>query len=199
MKYLKFSTLLFTIALTTSCKKDPKPLQNPEPGPVVYPNYSQLQISNYWVYQWFDVDSAGNAKATHYFDSSYIQKDTLIRDQTYFKLKTEGFNVIDSVKFLRDSLHYIVDEKGNKLFSSADFSNIIRTYFVEASRGDTICKVDIKMNAQKELTNVPAGIFNTHAAISTYYFYPNWPSTANPRYSYTKYAEKVGMVSEALL
>ena len=199
MKYLKLVAFLI-IVLFSSCKKDkPEIKPEPTPAPEIYPNYSQLKVSNYWVYQWFDVDENGRDSALKIYDSSYVEKDTVIHEKTYFKLKCEGGIALKPVSFLRDSLHYIVNEKGEIQFSSNDFTNVLNTRYVEATQYDTICRVEMKMDNTTTTTNLPVGNFKTLPAKSTYFFYPKWPSTSNPRYTNVRYAENVGIVSESVI
>jgi len=53
---------------------------------VVYPDFAMLKVGNYWIYQYFDIDSLGNATATNTYDSCYVEKDTTINGKTYFKI-----------------------------------------------------------------------------------------------------------------
>ena len=53
---------------------------------VTYPNYAAIAMGNYWVYQEFKIGLNGAATPLHITDSTYIEKDTVIANETYFKL-----------------------------------------------------------------------------------------------------------------
>lgn len=189
----RYTLILFSSLLTisfSSCKKDSS-------TPTTYPNFSQLKVGNYWVYERFNVDSSGNATATEIFDSCYVEKDTLINNISYYKVirpEVPGSKYED--KFVRDSLHYLVNHNGQILFSSQNFTDIFYRYFVTASPTDTICEVIVKM-ADKDLNvSIPAGQFNTYSFKQTFNMYPNWSSQGNPRHIDTRYAENIGIVTE---
>ena len=76
---MKGTTLiLFGVLMTfifTSCTKD-STTQTPSP------NFTQLKVGNYWVYERFNVDASGTATATGILDSCYVEKDTIIDEAT---------------------------------------------------------------------------------------------------------------------
>ncbi|MBX7107640.1 MAG: hypothetical protein K1X61_03230 [Chitinophagales bacterium] len=185
-----------SIALTTafsSCKKD---ITDP-PASTTYPNFSQLKAGNYWIYERFDVDSAGNATATGITDSCYVEKDTMINNTRYFKVIRPAIaGTIYNDKFVRDSLHYIVNHLGQILFSSQNFTDTFYHYFITAGPADTVCAVVVKMADKNYLLNTPAGPFQTQSFKQSFAMYPKWSSQGNPRNVDTRYAENVGIVSE---
>jgi len=193
-------SLLTLLIISYSCKKDKK--EEPAPTPITYPNYSQLKVGNYWIYQLFNVDSLGNSTPTNDYDSCFIEKDTIINGYTYFKmLKPENGNGPNYyTSFIRDSLHYLVNSKGQKLFSSIDSLSILDTYYFSYYYNvlDTVCKVVSKMTNRNNAVNTPAGTFITLNYNETYYMYPHYTSGGNPRYKNTRYAENIGIVIETL-
>ncbi|MGZ5244502.1 MAG: hypothetical protein ACXWDO_01555 [Bacteroidia bacterium] len=199
MNFIKSALLVFTAFCVFSCKKNKDPEIKPEPRPVTYPDFSQLKVGNYWVYQWFDVDENGKDSATLDFDSSYVEKDTIIRNNKYFKIRTVGDIALVPVSFLRDSLHYLINQNGNILFSSEDFNRIFYTYYPEGLPGDTICRVDLQTEEAKTQFQVPAGNLTTRNTKYTYSFYPKYTYGRNPRFTYNRYAENIGLVSEGML
>jgi hypothetical protein len=197
---MKQKTLVLTAALMTllvySCKKDNDSGAIPD---VVYPNYSQLKVGNYWVYEQFDIDNAGNATSKNTFDSCYVEKDTIINGKTYFKLvKPKPYlpNQQD-IFFQRDSLHYTVNANGKIAFSSLDFSTVFDSGYFMAGP-DTVCKIMNQMGDKNMTLTTPAGTFTTSTAKEIYLMYPNWAVAGNPRYLNTRYAENIGIVIETL-
>jgi hypothetical protein len=198
---MKQKTLLLSVALLTavtySCKKDKETEQKTATS---YPNFAQLKVGNYWVYEHFDIDAAGNATSKNIFDSCYVEKDTVINSKTYLKTvrPMAGFLDENYTYFLKDSLHYIINSTGNILFSSEDFSTIFASFYFRTQSNDTICQF-IKQMADKDLSVItPAGTFTTSNAKETYLMYPNWTAAGNQRNKHTRYAENIGIVIETL-
>lgn len=79
-----FLSLLLMTCVFAACKKD-KPIEPIPTPPVTYPDYSQLKIGNYWVYQHFNIDTNGNAFPLNTFDTCYVEKDTMINGLIYYK------------------------------------------------------------------------------------------------------------------
>jgi len=194
MKLKAFISLgiLLTIFLS-SCKKDSF-------TPTTYPNFSQLKVGNYWIYERFNVDASGNATTVGIYDSCYVEKDTLINNNLYFKeIRSKGLGVNYSASFIRDSLHYLVNNDGQILFSSQNFTDTFNSYFVTAGAAtDTICQVVVKMADKELLVNTPAGSFQTYNFIQIFKMYPNWSDNGNLRTIDTRYSENIGIVSETL-
>jgi hypothetical protein len=201
MKKLKFC--LPVIALTVfifSCKKDKDEVPALTPGTApTYPDYSQLKVGNYWVYELFDVDSSGNATTMNNYDSCYVEKDTLINNAVYYKMWRSGvFFPNWGFWLVRDSLHYVVTSSGKILFSSKDFTTVFDSYYITAGPGDTVAYTVVKMEDQYAIVNTPAGDFPTLDSRLTYYMYPNWSFNGSVRPQHTRYARNLGIVIETL-
>jgi len=176
--------------IISSCKKESS-TQN------TYPNFSQLSVGNYWIYERYHIDSSGNATALGIFDSCYVDKDTLINSIRYFMVvRPEVPGSIYSDKFVRDSLHYLVNDLGQILFSSQNFTDTFYNYFLLAGPMDTICNVFVKMAEKNHTVSVPAGQFQTTSFKQTFKIYPRWAAQGNSRRIDTRYAENIGIVSE---
>jgi hypothetical protein len=160
---MKNFMVIFLAALLTilfSCKKD-KVIDNIPPE-TTYPDFAKLKVGNYWVYQLFDVDTAGIGTPENKFDSCYIEKDTVINCKTYFKFYRKSSSAIQLHNFfVRDSLHYVVDNYGSILFSSQDFSSILRINYT-CMPGDTISKNTFKMDEKNVVVSTPYGPFTTY-------------------------------------
>lgn len=186
-----FLTAIIILATIGSCKKNK--IITPT---VTYPNYSGLKVGNYWIYQQFDVDENGIAKSKNIFDSCYVEKDTVIRGKTYYKLvKSGGFY---EISFQRDSLHYLVNSDGQILFSSEDFTSIFETSYQTAGSNDTIAKYTRQMSDKNQIITTAAGTFTTSNVNEKFSMYPKWSSAGSIRNKNTRYSEKVGIVTETL-
>jgi hypothetical protein len=196
----KFSLLLLTaIVCFNSCKKDEETApSSPAPsGPTVYPNYSKLAVGNYWVYQRYTLDTSGNYTPT-VIDSCYINDDTVIAGKTYFVYTEPNIMGSTSVKYLRDSLHYILDMH-RIIFSSQDFTSTFNPgYQVISPINDTVCRYESEMIDMNMVVNEPAGTFTTHTFITHYYMYPGYSSGGTTRYIYSRHAKDIGVVEESL-
>lgn len=207
MKRTLISVLALTIVLTQACKKKkqeecPDPVEE-TPAPVVYPSYSQLKPGNYWIYGRFQVEQNGVSTDLQQYDSCYVEKDTMIRNQTYFKLCRFDFLYNKPVcSYLRDSLHYIINSQGKVVFSSEDFSTVFNTfYFTQKNMQeqlDTLFKVTSKMNDKDLEVTVPAGNFKTSSMQITYQATPIMlnPMINNPRFMNTRFAKNIGIITE---
>lgn len=194
------SVLVITITATQSCKK--KKVQEPEQiettatpvTPATYPNYTQLKIGNYWIYERFNVDQQGNATSQNVFDSCYVSKDTLIRGQKYFKYN--NLSLLSSFKYVRDSLHYTINSNGEILFSSEDFTTNFHDSYSTANPGDTIYHAIYKMTDKDATTTTAAGNFTTSSFQKKYIIYPNYNQGLPVRYMNTRYCKNIGMITE---
>lgn len=182
-----------TVFFIASCKDDNSP------GPVQYDNYTQLKVGNYWIYQIFDIDSLGYGPPLNKYDSCYISKDTLVNGYTYFYLThgsplTLGNDIYN--KWLRDSLHYLVDIAGNIYFSSEDFDNVLYTQ-AATNETDTIFTQERKMTDKDATTNTPAGSFITSNCRTIFTIYTaGLPQ--EKKFSHRRYARNIGIVPETL-
>lgn len=192
MKPIAFvAAALISVLCIVSCQKDE--------DVVVYPDFTQLRVGNYWIYERYTLDSLGNASPTGIVDSCYVEKDTLIQGKTYFKVvrpMIAGLTYDDT--FVRDSLHYLVNAQGQILFSSQNFADTFDAYYITSGPADTVCRVIVKMADPNLAVSVPAGQFSTHSFKMSYQMYPNWSYNGSIRNMDTRYAEHVGIVSQTL-
>jgi hypothetical protein len=193
-----FLFFAFLSAMLFSCTKE---TEQTKPIPSIdYPNYSQLKVGNYWIYEQFGIDTLGNALSKNTFDSCYIEKDTIINRRTFFKVvkpRPYATNQID-ISFQRDSLHYVVNSFGKILFSSQDFTTIFESSYITAGPVDTVCQVKKQMADNNLSVTTPAGAFTTSNAKVVYSMFPNWTFAGSSRNKHTRYAENIGIVIETL-
>lgn len=131
--------------------------------------YTQLAVGNYWIYDKYVIDTMGNETALHSIDSIYIEKDTVINGETYFKMIEPAYSIttpypLGSLKkeiFLKDSLHYLVTTNHHIIFSSMDFNTILSSYYTYALGSDSAYIITTQMQEVAIPTTTPAGTFNT--------------------------------------
>jgi len=188
----KLFVLGIAIAILTSCQKEDDSGESRI-------NYTPLEIGNYWIYQHYSIDSIGNETETTMIDSVVITKDTIINGNKYFIL--EGTNkplnggkwvVID---ILRDSLGYLINNKGQIQFAENNFSDTLaKRVMVNNHNGDTIYTLTYKMEKPNNSVTIPAGTFdvlNYKGTVITVY---DIPGVKNPRYINKFYSDKVGKI-----
>lgn len=168
----------------TSCKKDDTETQL---IPIPEADYMQLEIGNYWVYQWYNIDSAGNESMMAKLDSSIITADTLIGGRTYFKkLYVQDENYVE---FLRDSNGYLVDYMGMIKFSDHDFTKILR---VEEIILD-LATIEYQMANKDSLISISLGTYPTYNFRGTVIpLNPQYPYGIN--YTHNFYADGMGLI-----
>ena len=201
-----YHKLLFSLTIATAflaCNDDDTVIQ-PDPKPnVSYPNYSNLEVGNYWIYERFTLKPNGEEISLNQFDSSYVEKDTMIRGEKYFKLFRPSINInhVQELYLLRDSLHYIVNYKGEVLFSSRAFNvplNPIRYNNDNNPAGaDTLFSFERKMINKDSLVNLPAGAYSTFSSILFIRYYGHLKDL-DDRNRKTLYAKNIGVVYATL-
>lgn len=195
---LAFTVILLCIC---SCKKKDNDSQTDPPLPISYPNYSMLKPGNYWVYEDYQLDSAtGLPHALGTFDSSYVEKDTVINGRTYYKYWDVNYrgpraiNGSPAVFYLRDSLSYLVTSDDYVLFSSADFTTVFYTLTgADISSGDSML-VTRQMGFKDFTTITDAGSFKNSTLREVYKFTTGPKPGRSVEYDY-KYGLNVGLVS----
>ncbi|XZF16070.1 hypothetical protein ACTHGU_08020 [Chitinophagaceae bacterium MMS25-I14] len=193
----------FFAAMTLfSCKKNHDSPATPIDS-VVYVDYGALKPGNHWVYEIYTVDSLGNSTSKGYYDSAYVKNDTTIGNNIYhilMKSDDDGGDVTPHL--LRDSLHYIVDEKGKIYFSSQDFTTTFSSIYVISSSVGPTDSVGLRQTqmADKNLSiTVPAGTFVTSSFRTIWHLNPAFSQyTRLVRRLDTRYAAGIGIVSETL-
>lgn len=182
--------LLVIISFALSCKKEQPKI--PEPSPITYPDYGQLKVGNYWIYERFEIDTNGNETQLGVIDTCFIEKDTLINDLKYFKYVRPYLNN-ESTSFVRDSLHYLVTNTGRIIFSSVVFDEVFSVFtppqgFHERHEW---------MTDKDSVISVPLGDYTTVNFQQIFYIDESL-EVQSPRYMNYRYAENIGIVSETL-
>lgn len=210
MKKIVLALMSVAFIGLVSCKKStrvPEEEQATEPAGN-YPDYTNLKVGNYWIYERYNVDESGNAVSIHIIDSCYVEKDTIMNGHFYHKYvspDTEYPNNTPTVQspnvamYLRDSLSYVIaSQSGLVRFSSEDFTTLFASS-VSVYGNDTIYKYSRKMGDKDLSITTPAGTFITSSMQDIYQMYPNYsPCINKTRIQNTRYAKNVGMVSQDL-
>lgn len=174
---------MILILAFVSCKK------NDQPTPPPPPDFMQLSVGNYWVYEYYKIDTNGVETKLDAKDTALIQKDTMINGIKYFKwyrpsVELKGTNV---PSFVRDSGGYLVTNFGAILFSANNFTDTLRI--------DTlpILTSVFKMISKDSIVHVPAGSFTTRTArLTVFPTDPQYPW--GTRYYYNIYGEGAGLI-----
>ena len=197
MKFLKNLLLFSGLALLAfSCTKDDD--DTGQPAPVTAPNYSQLKVGNYWIYQRFQIDN-GTVTPLNVYDSVYVEKDSVINGNRYYFLNYPSiYHGYTESRWVRDSLHYVVTSTGGVDFSSEDFTNEFNHYYQIINAGaDTVYWTVDQMTDQNLAVATPAGNFvtsNMRTKIVSY----TYNDSAIVRYEHRRFAKNVGIVLENL-
>ncbi len=166
---------------------------NEEPGAqllITVSEFSQLEVGNYWIYDWYEVQPDGSETAMELRDTLRIESDTLIEGRTMF-IRTGTFMgqprreiLYDSISHLRtypERLAIFVfgsDEEFTRHFGPVDAPISIGTY---------------RTNQTVENIEVPAGVFdciNFQGTIESLQLdYPH-----GTRFNNNLYARDVGLV-----
>lgn len=184
MKKLFILVIAILSILTFSCKKT-----STDTASVPKPDYYQLKVGNYWIYQHFTIDSNGVAIPENKWDSVYIEKDTVIGGNTYCKeweATPIGPNLFSCI---RDSSGYLVNNLGYRLCSDDNFTD---TLFVD-SANQFLFMGYLKMTGKDSLVSVPSGTFPS--ITSRMKVVPTQPGDPHPiRYSYYVYGKSIGRI-----
>jgi hypothetical protein len=201
--------LTLCAAFFMACKKDVIVTYNDRSfstqKPVVYDSYLPLKVGSYWIYERFQVEQHGTSKSLNEFDSTYVVKDTMIRNNRFWIIKWHDFLYQrDEHSILRDSLHYIIGSNGKPVFSSQDFSTVFADFFQiefwpdSVFWPDTVCRQVLKMNDKDLIVETGAGTFTTSNMQRTIHLFPKYskPGVNNPRYINKRFSKNVGIISE---
>jgi hypothetical protein len=186
MKWSFIVVMAIISVLAFSCKKtsEEKPAATP-------PDYYQLKVGNYWIYQGYSIDSNGVATAQNNFDSAHIEKDTIIRGNTYYKLweneLVQGKTQFPS--YIRDSSGYLINNYGGRICSADDFTDTLGLDTTQLA----LFKGYVKMTGKDSIVTVPAGNFQSITSrMKVVLTNPQFPHPV--RYIYTVYGKNTGRI-----
>lgn len=102
------------ILLFGSCRKD----KTQEIGEDQTPSVELVTTpGSWWKYQWYTIDSVGNATLKPEKDCLYVAGDTLIANQLYTHYKGDYYVYEDFNWYWRDSMGFLVNQNGMILLS----------------------------------------------------------------------------------
>jgi flagellar hook protein FlgE len=184
MKKYLILIMAFVSFLVFSCRKDTE-----ENAPVAKADYYQLKTGNYWIYEGYSIDTNGVTTVSGEFDSTYVEKDTVINKYTFSKIRSHPYYLEQQTNFLRDSSGYLVNIRGTILASDADFVNVLHIDSTNAS----LCMCYMQMTGMDSLVTIPAGQFQS--ITSRLKVVPTQPADKHPvRYSYNVYGKGIGLI-----
>ena len=180
-----------------SCHKDDETVNSK----VTTSSYLPMAVGNYWVYQ--EYYSQGNAPfvASSIIDSTCISKDTIINGKTFYRFDSFQIDThlatplsFKSSDFYADSAKYLINSKGEILFSEDNFTDILLRRS-DVIQEDTITWITGKMEKLGQTVTVPAGTFNDVLNLKgTVNCNPKFTAIANPRYVNKYFAKNVGEI-----
>jgi hypothetical protein len=180
--YILFIT--FLTVFTFSCKKSSN---NSEVAAVA--DYYNLQVGNYWIYQWYTINNSDTAFQTQ-LDSAYIEKDTVIRGYTYYKLMSNPsiLNPDQFPSYLRDSSGFLVLSTGIKICSNSDFKD---TLYID-TRENPYFRFYETMTGKDSIVTIPLGNFQSITSHTR--VVPVETGQFPIRYIYDVYAKNLGKI-----
>lgn len=199
MLHTRNCIIVLLAALTIlSCKKSKtEESAGTPPTTLAYADYMALKPGNSWIHQNYELNTVNNvAVPTGQYDSSYVEKDTIINAKTYHKYCTSG-GWAQGIYFLRDSLSYIVDNYGVIKFSSEDFVSVFRKFNYGPNNATPDSFLVTEQMGDKDLAiTVHAGTFITSTFKRTYLFMSG-PNTGTSIATYNRYTKNIGLVCDA--
>ena len=183
---LRFHIFIISIlaVLTYSCKKSS---DNTESAPVA--DYYNLQVGNYWVYQCYTINNS-DTTFMQKLDSAYIEKDTVIRGYSFFKLLSNPFPGYSPSmpSYIRDSSGFLVLSSGIRICSNNDFKD---TLCID-TRDSLIFRGYETMTGKDSIVTVPHGSFQSITSRTR--IVPVQSGQFPIRYIYDVYAKNLGKI-----
>ena len=125
MNPLKLLSCILMLFLLFSCNRDDDNLETEICTPNI-PQFYNLNVDSYWIYQWYEVNTMGNETIYNRVDTVRNFKDTIINDLQYVIQRGTYFTPNVRDQLLRDSLGNLVTVQGDILFSSTNFTDVLR-------------------------------------------------------------------------
>lgn len=191
MKNILVAVLIFAFV---SCKKDSDNTPSNTSTTITANSFSPLTAGSYWAYDWYVVDSSGNALFFNITDSIYIIGDTIIAGDTFAIQSSTWFGNPSAISYLRDSSDCLIDNIGRIYFSAANFSDTL--YLWNSFSGDETGY--LKMDSANIAVTVPAGTFNTiNAKYTVVNNVGSWPCLGIYDVHNNQYADSAGKVKSS--
>lgn len=195
MKYAFITSLFFLVVLTACKKKDANNL------PTQYSSYDYFPMDsgNYWIYEWYKIDSNGNeSHFTWSNDTILATGDTVINGVVWKKIKSTGYGSTNfTTTYYRDSIGILIGLSGFPILAVNPNVDTLYTYC--NTSGPNLCEVYF-MNYNTRMKTVPAGTFSVierKRALVDYTGATNCIGT-NVRYATQTYCVGVGKISDRI-
>lgn len=185
---------IISIIILSSCKKDEEITDN---TPTTTADYTPLTIGNYWIYENYMIDSTGNESLQSQIDTVIVDRDTIINGNTYFILMGTRYSSINNwgiVDIVRDSGNYLVNNEGEILFSSSNFTD---TLGIDTTMygNDTLVYIIYQMENIIGDVNLSGEIFSNVLNLKGTVYSPIYSYLPGfPKYVYNYYAPGVGKI-----
>jgi hypothetical protein len=194
-KYFLF-VLVFALIQATSCTKDDDEKLTDNPPPAYTPKgYIPLKVGSYWIYQNYKLLNNNSDSMINGRDSVYISGTKMIHGKEYFVYHHSRYN--DSDLYLRDSLGYLVDDKGIIIMSEVNFTDTLysKSFWFDSTNTVPLYHYATIMKQNPDSLIVPADTFLQTIVRKDYVkvYYGN-PAPPNPYVQNIYYAKNVGLV-----
>jgi len=191
--------LMVAIVLLASCEKEDDASSTNTPENQLKITHMPLSVGNYWVYQYYKIDTNGTETELTKQDSVYVIGDTIINNNTYIALGSVIIsqpNSIVNYSFYRDSIGYLVNNRGVILFSETNFTDTLQVD-VSLYEGDTTYMVSWMMENYNNTISLPIGVFdNILNYKGTLCLGINPNNVENPRFQNNYYSDNIGIIQE---
>ena len=131
----KYILLVYIVIVCYSCKKDPIILTSNISNTTtsMQDTMLPLAVGNYWIYQTSSDDSVGNYILQNSFDSLYVEKDSMILGEHYFKLSHSNYSFVDyfylgqsfNHVWIKDSLGFLITSIGNVIMNPVNLRDTV--------------------------------------------------------------------------
>ena len=176
----------------TACRNDDDNSANCTPDPVNLSAFHYLpsETGNWWVYETIQIDSNGVVTSTNFgLDTITVTGDSIVNGNTYKVFQGSWLN--SPVTWLyRDSLGFLVNEKGEVHLSANNFTDTLATI-----EYPSILRAAFKMENVSGKVSVPFGDFDVVDYRSYNQWGVNYDQFPNREHTH-KYYSTSGMVEE---
>ncbi len=180
--------ILGAVIFLSSCSKNnSSPVQTPVVEEKVT-DYFPLTVGNYWVYQLFRADTSMVPVPNGYFDSTYVEKDTVVNGKS-FKKVISGY--LFEYWLLRDSADFLVNELGQRQFTHRQFTATLYDYQPDYATGFV---VSAAMSQKDSTFIVPAGQFVSKYLVGSVTALGDVPAWQKHRSFSIAYSKNIGPV-----
>lgn len=165
-----FTSIILIVSILTSCRKveDPDDLaliehiETVEQNEYTTTTYTQIEVGNYWIYQGYYVDTDNNTESIveYLVDSLYIEKDTVINNETYYIQKGELFGAGEFKRIMRVDNNKLVSPEGEVFFKLIEGIQVKDTLEINTNvSGNQIDSIYNVMENNENLVLTPSSIY----------------------------------------